>query len=132
MVLNGVFYSWSAYLIYLTKSKTENTSTARTEFLLFLRLALIMGLTWVTGIVALIVDHTGNGSSFQRVLVFWGTKSCGRCKHEYTECNMFVNQLKSVPQTQHLTITNINWLTLFKEANAVYSESHTKQKKIFL
>jgi hypothetical protein len=29
-------------------------------------------------------------------------------------------------KTQHFTITKINWLTLFKEIIAVYSENHTK------
>jgi hypothetical protein len=29
-------------------------------------------------------------------------------------------------KTQHLTITKINWLTLFKEIIAVYTENHTR------
>jgi hypothetical protein len=61
MALNVVFFSWSAFLIYSTKSKIEKKSTARTEFLLFLRLALIMGLTWITGIIALVVNFKGTG-----------------------------------------------------------------------
>jgi hypothetical protein len=31
-------------------------------------------------------------------------------------------------KTPHFTITKINWLTLFKEIIAVYTENHTKQK----
>jgi hypothetical protein len=61
MALNVVFFSWSAFLVYSTKSKIENKSTARTDFLLFLRLALIMGLTWITGIIALVVNIKGIG-----------------------------------------------------------------------
>jgi hypothetical protein len=29
-------------------------------------------------------------------------------------------------KTQHFTITKVNWLTLFEEIIAVYSENHTK------
>jgi hypothetical protein len=61
MTLNVVFFSWSAFLVYSTKSKMVNKSTARTDFLLFLRLALIMGLTWITGIIAGVVNLTGIG-----------------------------------------------------------------------
>jgi hypothetical protein len=59
MTLNVVFFSWSAFLVYSTKSKMVNKSTARTDFILFLRLALIMGLTWITGIIAEVVNVTG-------------------------------------------------------------------------
>jgi hypothetical protein len=34
------------------------------------------------------------------------------------------SRTQSVPQ--HFTITKINWLTLFKEIIAVYSENHTE------
>jgi hypothetical protein len=59
MTLNVVFFCWSAFLVYSTKSKMVNKSTARTDFLLFLRLALITGLTWITGIIAEVVNLTG-------------------------------------------------------------------------
>jgi hypothetical protein len=37
--------------------------------------------------------------------------------------------IQSVPRRkQHFTITKINWLTLFKEIIAVYTENHTKYK----
>jgi hypothetical protein len=36
-------------------------------------------------------------------------------------------RIQSVPQRkQHFTITNINWLILFREIITVYSENHTK------
>jgi hypothetical protein len=38
----------------------------------------------------------------------------------------FNNSVRTAKKTQHFTITNINWLTLFKEIIAVYSENHTK------
>jgi hypothetical protein len=40
-----------------------------------------------------------------------------------SECYL---RIQSVPQREHLTITKINWLTLFKEIIAVYSENHAK------
>ncbi|XP_069695616.1 uncharacterized protein [Periplaneta americana] len=52
MCLNVAFFSWTSYLIHSTKSKMDKTSTARIDFRLFLRLAIIMGLTWITGIIA--------------------------------------------------------------------------------
>jgi hypothetical protein len=60
MVLNIIFFSWSAYLVYSTKSKMENRSTARTHLCLFVRLAVVMGLTWTTGLVARVLNLTGN------------------------------------------------------------------------
>jgi hypothetical protein len=60
MTLNVVFFSWSAYLVYSTKSKMENRSTAKTHLCLFVRLAVIMGLTWTTGVIAGVVNLTGN------------------------------------------------------------------------
>jgi 7 transmembrane receptor (Secretin family). len=59
MSLNVVLFSWSAYLIYSTKGRIENKSTSRTDFCLFVRLALIMGLTWLTGLIATVVKLTG-------------------------------------------------------------------------
>jgi hypothetical protein len=38
---------------------------------------------------------------------------------------IFKNSVRTAKKTQHFTITKINWLTLFKEIIAVYSENHT-------
>jgi hypothetical protein len=40
--------------------------------------------------------------------------------------NIFKNSVRTAKKTQHFTITKINWLTLFKEIIAVYSENRTK------
>jgi hypothetical protein len=39
---------------------------------------------------------------------------------------VFNNSARTAKKTQHFIITKINWLTLFKEIIAVYSENHTK------
>jgi hypothetical protein len=39
---------------------------------------------------------------------------------------LFKNPVRTSKRTQHFTITKINWLTLFKEIIAVYSENHTQ------
>jgi hypothetical protein len=39
------------------------------------------------------------------------------------------NSVRTATKTQHFTIPKINWLTLFEEIIAVYSENHTKQIK---
>jgi hypothetical protein len=39
---------------------------------------------------------------------------------------IFKNSVRTAKKTQHVTITKINWLTLFKEIIAVYSENNTK------
>jgi hypothetical protein len=39
---------------------------------------------------------------------------------------IFKNSVRTAKKTQHFTITKINWLTLFKEIIAVYSENHMK------
>jgi hypothetical protein len=52
MSLNVVFFSWSTYLIHSTKFKIGNKSTSRADFYLFTRLTLIMGLKWLTGLIA--------------------------------------------------------------------------------
>jgi hypothetical protein len=41
---------------------------------------------------------------------------------------IFKNSVRTTKKTQHFTITKINWLTLFREIIAVYSENHTKHK----
>jgi hypothetical protein len=59
MVLNAMFFSWSAYLIRTTTSMLQNMSRTRKDFRLYVRLALIMGLTWVTGLIAGFADVLG-------------------------------------------------------------------------
>jgi hypothetical protein len=39
---------------------------------------------------------------------------------------LFKNPVRALKRTPPFTITAINWLTLFKEIIAVYSENHTK------
>jgi hypothetical protein len=47
-------------------------------------------------------------------------------KTEVHTNNNYKNSVRTAKKTQHFTITKINWLTLFKEIIAVYSENHTK------
>jgi hypothetical protein len=37
---------------------------------------------------------------------------------------LFKNSVRTSKRTPHFTITKINWITLFKEINVVYSENH--------
>jgi hypothetical protein len=39
---------------------------------------------------------------------------------------IFKNSVRTAKKTPHFTITKINWLTLFTEIIATYSENHTK------
>jgi len=39
---------------------------------------------------------------------------------------LFKYSVRTSKRTPHFTITKINWLTLFKEIIAVYTENHTK------
>jgi hypothetical protein len=39
---------------------------------------------------------------------------------------LFNNPVRTSKRTPHFTITKINWLMLFKEIIAVYSENHAK------
>jgi hypothetical protein len=39
---------------------------------------------------------------------------------------IYKNSVRTAKKTQHFTITKINWLTLFKEIIAVYTENHMK------
>jgi hypothetical protein len=39
---------------------------------------------------------------------------------------LFKNSVRTSKRTPHFTITKINWLMLFKEIIAVYTENHTK------
>jgi hypothetical protein len=43
---------------------------------------------------------------------------------------LFKNLVRTSKRTPHITITEINWLMLFKEIIAVYAESHTKRDYI--
>jgi hypothetical protein len=38
---------------------------------------------------------------------------------------LFKNPVRTSKRTPHFTITKINWLMLFKEIIAVYTENHT-------
>jgi hypothetical protein len=42
---------------------------------------------------------------------------------------LFKNPVRTSKRTAHFTITTINWLSLFKEIIAVYSENIQNQKK---
>jgi uncharacterized protein YktB (UPF0637 family) len=39
---------------------------------------------------------------------------------------IFKNSVRTAKKTPHFTITKINWLTLFKEIIAVYTENYTE------
>jgi hypothetical protein len=39
---------------------------------------------------------------------------------------MFKHSVRTAKKTQRVSMKAINWLTLFKETIAVYSEKHTK------
>ena len=65
MLLNVCFFSWTSWLIHTTRAKTSTaSSTTRRDFVSFLKLAVIMGLTWITGVVASFVEHEGNFTLF--------------------------------------------------------------------
>jgi hypothetical protein len=59
MFLNVVFFTRCVFLVYSTKYKIENKSTALKDLILYTRLALIMGLNWITGIIDGIVYLEG-------------------------------------------------------------------------
>jgi hypothetical protein len=42
---------------------------------------------------------------------------------------LFKNSVRTSKRTPHFTITKINWLTLFKEIIAVYSEKNMQNQK---
>jgi hypothetical protein len=44
---------------------------------------------------------------------------------------LFKNTVRTAKKTQLFTITNINWLTLFKEIIAVYFENNIKPTNTF-
>lgn len=59
MILNILFFISSAYMIYSTTSLTRFTASSSTQrdFRLYVRLALIMGLTWSVGLFAGYIDN---------------------------------------------------------------------------
>ena len=59
MVCNMYFYTWTAWLIHTTRSEKLDKSRVRTDFRLFARLAVIMGLTWITGVIAAFANSIG-------------------------------------------------------------------------
>jgi hypothetical protein len=44
---------------------------------------------------------------------------------------IYKNSVRTSKRTPHFTITEINWVMLFKEIIAVYSENYTKSKNTF-
>jgi hypothetical protein len=67
------------------------------------------------------------------MLALWGSNTSGistvkvidhlKTKPVYI---LFKNPVRTSKRTRHFTITTINWLTLFKEIIAVYSENQAK------
>lgn len=57
MAVNFTLFAWTAYMIHSSRATVRhvNTRHARRDFRMYCRLAVLMGLTWVTGIVA---SHT--------------------------------------------------------------------------
>jgi hypothetical protein len=45
------------------------------------------------------------------------------------DCTIFKSSVRTSKRTPHFTITKINWLTLFKEIIAVYTEKSYKTHK---
>lgn len=54
MICNIIFFASSAHMIFSTTSTTRYTASGSTQrdFRLYIRLALVMGLTWITGLLA--------------------------------------------------------------------------------
>jgi hypothetical protein len=46
--------------------------------------------------------------------------------------NIYKSPVLTSKETQHLSITKIDWLTVFKDIIAVYSENHTKRIKRYM
>ncbi|KAG8179558.1 hypothetical protein JTE90_016128 [Oedothorax gibbosus] len=57
MVLNAAFFLDVTCVISRATIKTSHEATLRKRFFMFMRLALIMGLTWIIGLVAGYADH---------------------------------------------------------------------------
>lgn len=58
MSVNFVLFAWTAYLIHSSRATVRhvNTRHVRRDFRLYCRLAVLMGLTWATGILASFTD----------------------------------------------------------------------------
>ncbi|XP_060850592.1 uncharacterized protein LOC132929326 [Rhopalosiphum padi] len=58
MVVNVVLFGWTAYMIHSSRATVRhvNTRHVRRDFRMYCRLAVLMGLTWSTGIVASYTD----------------------------------------------------------------------------
>nr|XP_024218331.1 uncharacterized protein LOC106684199 [Halyomorpha halys] len=58
MLLNIIFFASSAHMVYSSTSTTRFTASASTQrdFRMYLRLAVVMGLTWTTGLIAGTLD----------------------------------------------------------------------------
>ncbi|KAJ9585544.1 hypothetical protein L9F63_002661 [Diploptera punctata] len=59
LLLNIVFFCWSTYIVFSTTLHVRNSSNNQHDFWLYARLALIMGLTWITGLVGSYVNIQG-------------------------------------------------------------------------
>jgi hypothetical protein len=59
MLLNVIFFIWSACLIRSMGSGIGKATTTPTNFHLYLRLVFIMGLTWAVGLIAGYVNVSG-------------------------------------------------------------------------
>ena len=59
MVLNLMFFCWSAYIVFSTTMNMRSATNSQQDFWLYARLALIMGLTWITGIIGSYIDIEG-------------------------------------------------------------------------
>ncbi|XP_025200244.1 uncharacterized protein LOC112598108 [Melanaphis sacchari] len=58
MLVNFVLFGWTAYMIHSSRATVRhvNTRHVRRDFRMYCRLAVLMGLTWTTGIVASYTD----------------------------------------------------------------------------
>jgi hypothetical protein len=65
-------------------------------------------------------EHSSHCCHSNRPTAYYPFEAGGRLNNIYEFS-------RTAKKTQHFTVTNINWLTLFKEIIAVYSKNHTKQ-----
>lgn len=59
MAINFVLFIWTAYMIHSSRATVRhiNTRHVRRDFRMYCRLAVLMGLTWMTGILASYIDN---------------------------------------------------------------------------
>jgi hypothetical protein len=62
--------------------------------------------------------------------IHWSAGCVNPIKHE-ADPNNILKLVFTVKKTQHVSNTEINWLMLFREIIAVYSENHTKPINTF-